>query len=211
MQKETLSALMDGETLDSEVVTALTQDADLQAEWAGYHLIRDTMRGDLPDVMHFDIASRVAEALAQEPVYIAPQAIPESQPEPKTWRDYGFVAKLRPWASQLTQIGMAACVSLAVIIGVQHYNTDGTESVVNGDASAFNTVPFMGSASPVSLDLKNGTGLAPQTRFDQERGARLNAIFQQYELDRRVHTDGQPEVKQTATPEQGRASSQPQQ
>ena len=66
---------MDGETLDSEVVTALTQDADLQAEWAGYHLIRDTMRGDLPDVMHFDIASRVAEALAQEPVYIAPQAI----------------------------------------------------------------------------------------------------------------------------------------
>lgn len=210
MQKETLSALMDGETLDSEWVTGLTSDADMQKSWSDYHLIRDAMRGDLPDVMHFDIAARVADALTQEPVYIAPQAIPESQPEPKTWRDYSFVAKLRPWASQITQIGMAACVSLAVIVGVQHYNTDGTEGVLTGDASAFNTVPFMGSASPVSLDLKNGAGLAPQSQMDQERGARLNAILQQYELDRRAHTDGQSDVKPTSAPKQGSVSRQSQ-
>ena len=34
-----------------------------------------------------------------------------------------FLAKeVRPWASSLTQMGVAACVSLAVIVGVQQYN-----------------------------------------------------------------------------------------
>ncbi|EBP9394943.1 anti-sigma-E factor RseA, partial [Salmonella enterica] len=45
MQKEKLSALMDGETLDSELLKALTHDPEMQKTWESYHLIRDSMRG----------------------------------------------------------------------------------------------------------------------------------------------------------------------
>ncbi|MEO3956699.1 RseA family anti-sigma factor, partial [Chromobacterium piscinae] len=67
MQKEQLSALMDGEALDNALLSALSQDAELQQRWTSYHLIRDTMRGDVGDVLHFDISARVAAALEQEP------------------------------------------------------------------------------------------------------------------------------------------------
>jgi len=46
MQKEKLSALMDGETLDNEVISALSKDATLQQSWESYHLIRDTLRSN---------------------------------------------------------------------------------------------------------------------------------------------------------------------
>ncbi|MDI5754491.1 RseA family anti-sigma factor, partial [Salmonella enterica subsp. enterica serovar Montevideo] len=42
---------MDGETLDSELLKALTHDPEMQKTWESYHLIRDSMRGDTPDVL----------------------------------------------------------------------------------------------------------------------------------------------------------------
>ena len=59
MQKEQLSALMDGETLDSELLNELAHNPEMQKTWESYHLIRDSMRGDTPEVLHFDISSRV--------------------------------------------------------------------------------------------------------------------------------------------------------
>ncbi|WP_268648233.1 RseA family anti-sigma factor, partial [Escherichia coli] len=47
MQKEKLSALMDGESFDSELLSSLSQDRTLQQSWQSYHLIRDTLRGDV--------------------------------------------------------------------------------------------------------------------------------------------------------------------
>ena len=58
MQKEQLSALMDGETLDSELLNELAHNPEMQKTWESYHLIRDSMRGDTPEVLHFDISSR---------------------------------------------------------------------------------------------------------------------------------------------------------
>ncbi len=56
MQKEQLSALMDGETLDSELLNELAHNPEMQKTWESYHLIRDSMRGDTPEVLHFDIS-----------------------------------------------------------------------------------------------------------------------------------------------------------
>ena len=41
MQKEKLSALMDGETLDSELLTELSGTSEMQKTWESYNLIRD--------------------------------------------------------------------------------------------------------------------------------------------------------------------------
>ncbi|MBE5252052.1 anti-sigma-E factor RseA [Mixta mediterraneensis] len=190
MQKEKLSALMDGETLDNELFSALSKDADLQKSWESYHLIRDTLRGDVGDTLHFDISARVAAAIEQEPLRKVTTLIPEAQPEPSRWEKMPFWRKARPWAAQLTQVGVAACVSLAVIVGVQHYNQPNGSNVESSDSPVFNTLPMMGKASPVSLGV-------PSDAFDtnsanqqvQEQRRRVNAMLQDYELQRRLHAD----------------------
>ena len=189
MQKEKLSALMDGEALDNEVISALSKDATLQRSWESYHLIRDTLRGDVGETVHFDIAARVAAAIEQEPVRNVTSLIPEAQPEPARWEKMPFWKKMRPWAAQITQVGFAACVSLAVIVGVQHYNQP-QDAGQAAEAPVFNTLPMMGKASPVSLGV-------PSDSFDtnsssqqvQEQRRRVNAMLQDYELQRRLHTE----------------------
>src|SRR5471030_1039885 len=200
MQKEKLSALMDGEVLDSELLSSLADDKTLQQSWQSYHLIRDTMRGNMGTVVHLDIADRVAAALANEPARLVPGAVPESQPQPHTWERMPFWHKVRPWASQLTQIGVAACVSLAVIAGVQHYNQPDASGVAP-ETPAFNTLPMMGKASQVSFGVptSDSTALNGQQNVQQQR-KRVNAILQDYELQRRLHSD-QLQLE-SATPQQ---------
>ncbi|WP_323836989.1 anti-sigma-E factor RseA [Photorhabdus africana] len=190
MQREKLSALMDGETLDSEVVSILSKDSVMQKHWENYHLIRDTLRGDVTEVLHMDIASRVALALEKEPVHSNLGDISESQPQPETWQKMPFWQKLRPWMNQMTQVAVAACVSLAVLVGVQQYNSHSAEDFeYQSDTPAFNTLPMMGSASPVSLGVPSGNDVFgnDQRLQMQERNKRINIMLQQYELDRRVH------------------------
>ena len=120
--ERTTFRFMDGETLDSELLNELAHNPEMQKTWESYHLIRDSMRGDTPEVLHFDISSRVMAAIEEEPVRQPATLIPEAQPAPHQWQKMPFWQKVRPWAAQLTQMGVAACVSLAVIVGVQHYN-----------------------------------------------------------------------------------------
>ncbi|MGK3143362.1 anti-sigma-E factor RseA [Pantoea sp. C2G6] len=190
MQKEKLSALMDGETLDNELISALSKDAELQQSWKSYHLIRDTLRGDVDAFLHFDISASVAAAIENEPRRSVTPLIPEAQPEPSRWEKMPFWKKARPWAAQLTQVGVAACVSLAVIVGVQHYNQPAGSATQTSDSPVFNTLPMMGKASPVSLGVPSDafdTNSANQQVQDQRR--RVNAMLQDYELQRRLHAD----------------------
>ncbi|EPF15321.1 MULTISPECIES: anti-sigma-E factor RseA [Cedecea] len=190
MQKEQLSALMDGESLDSELLNRLSQDQTLQQSWESYHLIRDTMRGDTSDILHFDISAKVMAAIADEPVRKVAPLIAESQPQPQQWQKMPFWHKVRPWASQLTQMGVAACVSLAVIVGVQHYNGQ-SDGAAQPETPVFNTLPMMGKASPVSLgvpsDATASNGSSSQQVQEQRR--RINAMLQDYELQRRLHSE----------------------
>ncbi|WP_442801521.1 anti-sigma-E factor RseA [Serratia rubidaea] len=191
MQKEKLSALMDGESLDNELLSSLSQDRALQQSWQSYHLIRDTLRGDVGQVIHLDIAERVAAALEKEPARLVPSAVPESQPQPETWQKMPFWHKVRPWASQLTQVGVAACVSLAVIVGVQHYNQPDATQPGSSEAPVFNTLPIMGQPSPVSLGVPAdsfSTGSGQQQQVQEQR-KRINAMLQDYELQRRLHSN----------------------
>lgn len=188
MQKEQLSALMDGETLDSELLGTLSKDKSLQQSWESYHLIRDTMRGDTSEHLHFDISARVMAAIENEPVrHIAP-LIPEQQPQPQQWQKMPFWQKVRPWASQLTQMGVAACVSLAVIVGVQQYNGQ-SDSTAQPETPVFNTLPIMGKASPVSLGVPADSTASTGQQQVQEQRRRINAMLQDYELQRRLHAE----------------------
>jgi sigma-E factor negative regulatory protein RseA len=193
MQKEQLSALMDGETLDSELLNNISGDERLQETWQSYHLIRDTMRGDTSkDILNIDISAGVMAAIANEPVRRAAPAIEESQPAPHQWQRMPFWKKMRPWASHITQIGVAACVSLAVIVGVQQYNSPEASGDGQPESPAFNTLPMMGKASPVSLGVPSGNEVSNQGGQQQqlqEQRRRINAMLQDYELQRRLHAE----------------------
>ncbi|MBS0849074.1 anti-sigma-E factor RseA [Citrobacter sp. JGM124] len=198
MQKEQLSALMDGESLDSELLSDLSKDTSLQESWKSYHLIRDVLRGDSSDVLHFDISTNVMAAIANESAKSAVPLITESQPKPEQWQKMPFWRRVRPWASHLTQAGVAACVSLAVIVGVQQYHGS-PEAELQPDSPVFNTMPMIGKASPVSLGVPSDTsmsGSATQQQAQEQR-RRINAMLQDYELQRRLHA-GQSQFEQVS-------------
>lgn len=97
MQKEKLSALIDGEL----VLSSLAQDRVLQQSWQSYHLIRDTLRGDVGQaVIHLvDIADRVAASLEKEATVGVSSVILESQPQSYIWQKIPFWKKVRAWVS----------------------------------------------------------------------------------------------------------------
>ncbi|MDR0805187.1 MAG: anti-sigma-E factor RseA [Enterobacteriaceae bacterium] len=185
-QNEQLSALMDGEHIDNDVINNLCQDSALQQSWSRYHLIRDTLRGDIGDVVHLDIADKVSAMLASEPAITVAAQLTESQPHPASWQKMPFWSKIRPWFSQMGQVGIAAGVSLAVIVGVQQYNQQSVESAP--DVPVFNTIPLGGQASPVSFDVANG-GAQNTNQKALEQRKRINAMLQDYELQRRLQAE----------------------
>jgi sigma-E factor negative regulatory protein RseA len=142
---ENLSALVDGElnasvSSSSDLLKAVKNDADLQQKWKSYHLIRDSLRQELPANINFDIAGKVAQALEGEPAILAPK---------KTWRDLPLAGRVVPFAKQGGQMAIAASVAVAMIIGVQQFN----HVDIN---QPFNAAPpilgIQGGLSPVSFD-----------------------------------------------------------
>jgi len=191
MQKEKLSALMDGELIDNELVNSLSNDRKLQQAWYRYHVIRDTLRNDAEQVMSIDIADNVLAAIeAESPQPIA--LIRDEQPKPESWQKLPFWHKIKPWFTQIGQAGVAAGISLAVIVGVQQYN--GTDAPAT-EVPTFNTFAGGNLVSPVSYGPSAGN--EPSDIQDHRRHF---AILQDYELQRRLHTEplNLKEVKQSS-------------
>ncbi|MFA0697558.1 sigma-E factor negative regulatory protein, partial [Vibrio sp. 10N.222.49.C9] len=76
------------------------------------------------------------------------QPMLEEQPAPTTAKK-----GLPQWLTQFGQVAVAACVSFAVILGVQQYggSVDGQPSQVAETLPVLQTIPMAGSVEPVSL------------------------------------------------------------
>ncbi len=126
--KQKISALLDGEELDQSIINALAVDDDSQQTWQHFNLIGDVMRGEAPQNKDWNIAASVALALDNEPAHTGladvsaepAQVIQlataretvEAQPTPQQAK------RMMPaWLTQFGQVAVAACVSLAVIVG----------------------------------------------------------------------------------------------
>lgn len=184
MQKEKLSALMDGELIDNELVNSLSNDSELQQAWYRYHVIRDTLRNDAEHVMSINIANNVMAAIEAESTQHVAQPIDlisVEQPKPETWQKLPFWHKVKPWFTQIGQAGIAAGISLAVIVGVQQYNGTDAPTV---DVPTFNTFAGGNLVSPVSY----GTSVGNE-QSDIQDHRRHFAILQDYELQRRLHAE----------------------
>ncbi|KAB0479030.1 sigma-E factor negative regulatory protein [Vibrio chagasii] len=193
--KEKLSALMDGETIDKSLIVDLESDQESMNTWQSYHLIGDVMRGDAPETKNWNIAGSVAAALEDEPAHSAmpnqhqvnvePTVAPiEEQPKPQQAK-----RQLPAWLQQFGQVAVAACVSLAVVLGVQQYG--GSDPAAPEQLPVLQTIPFAGSAEPVSLTRDSVERPASEANLQEQR-KRVHAMLEDYELQLRLNSDASP-------------------
>ncbi len=182
---------MDGDLIDDALIEALENDQESKQTWQNYHLIGDVMRGDEPQSLDWNIAESVALALDDEPAHqtVSKETVMpiEAQPTPSQAK-----RQLPAWLTQFGQVGIAACVSLAVILGVQQFSgQDATQPEIE-QLPVLQTIPFAGSAEPVSLT-RDSVARTNQNESAnvQEQRRRINALLQDYELQLRLNSDDQ--------------------
>jgi sigma-E factor negative regulatory protein RseA len=194
--KEQISALMDGDLSDAEVLNELEMDSDLQDTWGRYHLIGDAMRGDLPVNLQLDFSDSIMAALEDEPTILAPKPVevpPVLQPVVAPVKtDSNVVPLFRRVGQQLGQYAIAASVAAAVIFGVQQYQ--GQDGVPANPV--LNTIPIGGSAAPVSVHYPQQDGARARQQGlteqqMQEQRERINAFLRDHQLQQRLLQDRQ--------------------
>lgn len=183
--KQKLSAFMDGDLIDNALIDALEKDQESKQTWQNYHLIGDVMRGDEPQSLDWNIAESVASALENEPAHTSDIVMPiESQPTPAQAK------RLLPaWITQFGQVAVAACVSLAVVLGVQQYSGQDPAQPEAEQLPVLQTIPFAGSVEPVSLTRDSVAKSSNESVNVQEQRRRINALLQDYELQLRLNSE----------------------
>lgn len=129
VERERISALMDGELTDDEIAGRIEQlkSEEGAEDWRTYHLIGDVLRGDT--MVSADFADKVRAAIASEPTILAP-------------------ASVRKPARSFQRYAMAAAASVAGIAVV------GWFALVNRDTLPVNTAasnpPAVTAGGPVA-------------------------------------------------------------
>ena len=116
--KESLSALLDGEADELEVRRILNQldnDDELRDKWKNYHLMGSLMRDEKFDSV--DLTQGINQAL---------DGVAESSGNDDTFigEAANGVASKPAWYKPLTSVAVAASVTLAVLLGVQSIGPD---------------------------------------------------------------------------------------
>jgi len=180
-QKEQLSSLMDGSQSDVQFIDTITSDDELKQSWYRYHVARDVMQGKLyGSVLTWNIADKVANAIALDELF--DQASTNWTISPKL--ENVFWSKLKEGIGKLGQVGLAACITLGIIAGVQYQ-----QGVSNNDAlPVLNTVPVGVSVSPVGgIATGQNQYQAQQDAVDAKEYNKIRFLIQDYELQKRLN------------------------
>ena len=183
MQKELLSAYMDGEEVSAELTEQLCQDKDLQESWAAYHAVRSVMRKESPVLLGANFTAKMADLIELEEVKHV--EITVSQPTPEEADSLPFVQKLKAFFAPMTQIAVAAGVCVAAVVGVQSFNVKSTS--VTPENPVLQTLPFNSSVQEVSYNAPT-KDVATSEQIEQ-KNRRISTMLQNYELQRRMYAD----------------------
>ena len=184
MQKELLSAYMDGEQVNPTFTEQLCQDAELQESWEDFHTIRSIMRKESNVVLGADFTAKMESLIATEEIQV-PNAM-TSQPLPQEVESAPFMQKLKAWFMPITQVAVAASVCLVAVLGVQSFNAKSTvQSAV--DAPVLQTLPFNNGVQEVSYNAPSKDVMTAEQL--EQKNKRIGAMLQSYELQRRVYAD----------------------
>ncbi|WP_062269599.1 sigma-E factor negative regulatory protein [Endozoicomonas arenosclerae] len=115
---ESLSATMDGEAGEFElrrVLDNIGSDEDLRDKARRYQMMGDALRHETNEFMNIDLSAGIRDRLENEAAHSV------SEKTPGTSR--GALATVEQWWSKAGRVAVAASVALAVLLGVQNYNT----------------------------------------------------------------------------------------
>ena len=184
MQKELLSAYMDGEQVNPTFTEQLCQDAELQESWEDFHTIRSIMRKESNVVLGADFTAKMESLIATEEIQVLNAMT--SQPLPQEVENAPFMQKLKAWFMPITQVAVAASVCLVAVLGVQSFNAKSTvQSAV--DAPVLQTLPFNNGVQEVSYNAPSKDVMTAEQL--EQKNKRIGAMLQSYELQRRVYAD----------------------
>lgn len=184
MQKELLSAYMDGEQVNPTFTEQLCQDAELQESWEDFHTIRSIMRKESNVVLGVDFTTKMESLIATEEIQVSNAMT--SQPLPQEVENAPFMQKLKAWLMPITQVAVAASVCLVAVLGVQSFNAKSTvQSAV--DAPVLQTLPFNNGVQEVSYNAPSKDVMTAEQL--EQKNKRIGAMLQSYELQRRVYAD----------------------
>ncbi|KAE9529889.1 sigma-E factor negative regulatory protein [Testudinibacter aquarius] len=185
MQKELLSAYLDGEYQNDHLLDSLCQDEELQQAWNHYHLVRTVVRQETTVLLGADFTAKMATLIDAEPApHFAAQAT-VAQPTPVEVEKLPFMQKLKGLFAPLTQVAVAATVCLVAVFGVQNY-LQNDHGVAVADNPVLQTLPFTNNIQQVSYNAPS-QDVPTQAQLEQQ-SKRINMMLQNYELQRRSHT-----------------------
>jgi len=165
---ETVSSLVDNYQGSDEIFDDLIKDNHMSETWQRYHLIGDSMRDELPDVLDIDLSTNIANAIAEEPTVLAPRT--------KTSFSQVLKTKVVQFSKPFGQIAIAASAAGLMVIGVQQ-NVAQNESII--PSPVVQTNPLGGFAEPVSLNYQqNDRSAQKQAMIEQQR--RFQALLQDH-------------------------------
>jgi len=166
---ETVSLLVDNYQLNDNAFKALIKDEQLSDTWERYHLIGDTIRGDVSTNLPVDLSANIAHAIAEEPTVLAPVS---NKASPQAIK-----AKIVKLFKPLGQMAIAASAAGLMILGVQQNSAENNLVVPN---QVFQTVP-LGVANPVSLNINQSQrdNAKKQAYIEQQR--RFQALLSDHQ------------------------------
>lgn len=191
MQKEKLSSFMDGELeQDDELISSLLSDKDMQDCWHRYHLARDAVHHSLYEqTINLDLCEKIAFAIADEKI----EPVYQNQPTPSEIKVSEaknlFWPKLKEFSARVVQVGLAACVTLSIIAGVQYY---ASENQSQTEIPAFNTRPIGVGISPVggmNSVVESPDYIMNGNKLSQEQYEKISILLQDYELQKRLNAN----------------------
>ncbi|HHF3675321.1 TPA: RseA family anti-sigma factor [Haemophilus influenzae] len=191
MQKEQLSAYMDGEQVKTDLTDALLRDEELQASWHSFHTVRSVMRKESAVFLGGDFTAKMADLIELEDVKKV-DVIAVSQPELEDAHNSAFMQKLKAFFAPMTQVAVAAGVCLVAVLGVQSFNSKNEASNLP-EAPVLQTLPFNNAVQEVSYNAPSKDTLTSDQL--EKKSRRIGAMLQNYELQRRMHSDASSQVR----------------
>ena len=191
MQKEQLSAYMDGEQVKTDLTDALLRDEELQASWHSFHTVRSVMRKESAVFLGGDFTAKMADLIELEDVKKV-DVIAVSQPEPEDAHNSVFMQKLKAFFAPMTQVAVAAGVCLVAVLGVQSFNNKNDASNLP-ETPVLQTLPFNNAVQEVSYNAPSKDTLTSDQL--EKKSRRIGAMLQNYELQRRMHSDASSQVR----------------
>ena len=185
---ETVSSLVDNyrapEQDTEQVIDDILADENLSKTWLQYHLIGDVIRDEVPQSLQLDLSAQIAEAIADEPSILAPNASSKV-----TNKENGFKAKVVQFIKPVGQLAIAASAAGLMVIGVQQ-NTADTNEIIT-PSQVVQTKPLAGFANPVSFNYS-------QNSQTQQKQAVLEQRIEQQRRFQALLSDHQQQVKLSA-------------